>query len=113
MSVQGERTVYPPIFIQLDAPPEGTRLERAYPNPFNPRTHITYRLAEAAQVKITVFNLAGREIKELHNGRQPAGSYLITWNGTNANGQNVSSGAYVIRMQTETETEVQKVMLLK
>ena len=113
VSVHGDITTYPPIFIQLVDPPKETLLEKAYPNPFNPKTYIAYHLAEATQVKITVFNMLGRSVKELHDGRQPAGSYHIYWNGTNENGMKAPSGTYTIRMQTEKETQIQKVMFIK
>jgi alpha-tubulin suppressor-like RCC1 family protein len=112
-SVQGGITTYPPIFIQLDELPEETWLERAYPNPFNPQTYIVYHLAEATQVKIMIFDIFGRTVKELYNGRQLAGSYQIYWNGTNENGMKASSGVYMIRMQTETTIKIQKVIFMK
>jgi hypothetical protein len=109
----GIRNIYPPIFIYLGELPEETVLEQAYPNPFNPRTYITYHLPEATQVRITVFNMDGRTVKALFNGRQPAGSYQIYWNGTNENGMKASSGVDIICMQTETGTRIRKVMFMK
>ena len=113
VSIYGDVTTYPPLFIQLDALPEKSLMEKAYPNPFNPKTYITYYLAEATQVKIAVFDMLGRTVKELHNGRQVAGNYQVYWNGTNENGMKAPSGAYIIRMQTEKETQIQKVMFIK
>jgi len=113
VSIQGEITTYPPIFIQLEDLPQETLLEKIYPNPFNPQTCITYRLAEDTQVKITVFDMLGRSVKALHNGRQHAGSYHIYWNGTNENGMKAASGTYIIRMQTDNTIQIQKVMFMK
>lgn len=52
-------------------------LEQNYPNPFSPNTVIQYSIPEASQVKLTVFDLLGRELKILVNGRQEAGSYQV------------------------------------
>ena len=113
VSIQGEITTYPPIFIHLEDIPKKTLLERAYPNPFNPQTYITYHLAEETQVKITVFDMLGRSVKELYNGRQHAGSYHIYWNSTNENGTIAASGTYMIRMQTDNTIQIQKVLFIK
>jgi len=113
VSLQGEITTYPLVFIELVKPPKETLLEKAYPNPFNPQTNITYHLPEATQVKITVFDLLGRTVNELYNGHMPAGSYHIDWNGTNENGIKVSNGVYVISMQTDNTRQIQKVMFMK
>lgn len=113
VSIQGEITTYPPIFIQLEDLPKETLLEKVYPNPFNPQTCITYHLAEETQVKITVFDMLGRSVKALYNGRQHAGSYHIYWNGTNENGMKAASGTYIIRMQTDYTIQIQKVMFMK
>jgi flagellar hook assembly protein FlgD len=88
-------------------------MENAYPNPFNPKTYIAYNLAESANVNISVFDLQGRQIKTLFKGHQPAGNHHIYWNGSNENGSKVPSGNYIIRMQTENSTQIQKVMLIK
>ncbi len=74
MSTQGKITVYSPLSIQMDDLPEVTKMEKAYPNPFNPQTHISYQLSEDGRVQISVFDLMGRDVKTLHAGQQPAGS---------------------------------------
>ncbi|MBN2030298.1 choice-of-anchor D domain-containing protein [bacterium] len=113
INVLGDTKTYPSIFIQLVGLPKETRFEKPYPNPFNPQTYISYDLAEETQVEITVFDMLGHTIKELYNGHQLAGSYHVYWNGTDENGMKVSSGIYVICMQTEIVKEIQKVMFVK
>jgi len=112
-NIKGELTSHPTIFVQSVALPVETRLEMAYPNPFNPQTYITYHLAEDTPVTITVYDMLGRSVKTLVNGRRSAGSYHVYWNGMNENGKQASSGSYMIRMQTDKETQIQKVTLLK
>lgn len=113
MSISGNLTTYPPIFIQLDALPEETLMDKAYPNPFNPYTYIPYQLLEDTDVLITVFDMLGRSVKTLFNGNQTAGSYQVYWNGVDENGVTASTGTYIIRMQTESVTHIQKVMFIK
>jgi flagellar hook assembly protein FlgD len=88
-------------------------MENAYPNPFNPQTYIAYRLSENTDVNITVFDMLGRRVKTLFDGRQPAGSYHVYWNGTTETGSRAPSGGYIIRMETENMKRVQKITLVK
>ena len=113
VNLQDESTTCPPIFNLSDPPLKETSLEKAYPNPFNPRTRISYNLARAAQVHIQVFDILGRSVNELVHGRQPAGSYQLYWNGTDEHGTVVPIGTYLIRMQTEGKTQIQKVLFIK
>ena len=113
VDMQGEINTYTPIFIQLNQLQEKTLLEKAYPNPFNPRTHIAYHLAQEGEVNIRVFNMLGRSVKVLYEGYQPSGSYHIYWDGTTGEGIRVPSGIYVIRMQTNDTEQRQKVMFIK
>jgi len=113
VSTSGDVTTHPPLFIQLGALPEETLLEKPYPNPFNPYTYISYHLSEDTDVMITVFDMLGRSVKTLFNGNQVAGSYHVYWNGVDENGIKTATGNYIIRMQTESITQIQKVMFIK
>jgi hypothetical protein len=113
VSTLGDITVYLTLFIKIDYMPEITEMENAFPNPFNSQTYIAYHLAKETELKISVFDMLGRLIKELYYGRQRAGSYHIYWNGMNENGMKVSSGTYIIRMNTENTIQIQKVMFMK
>jgi len=112
-NTQGGITVHEPLIIKLDALPKKMTMENTYPNPFNPRTYITYQLAEGTDINISVFDMLGRLVKELYKGHQSAGNYHVYWNGTDKDGLKVSSEPYIIRMQTKDEIQVQKVMFLK
>ena len=70
-----------------------------YPNPFNPETWIPYQLAEAAHVKIHIYDVVGDLVRTLNLGTKPAGSYLSRersayWDGCNDIGEVVSSGMH-------------------
>jgi hypothetical protein len=88
--------------------PEKFFLSQNYPNPFNPVTKIKYGLPENSYVKLTVYDLLGREIKTLVNSRLQAGEYI-----TDFNGSELSSGTYFYRLETDKFTETKKFILLK
>ncbi|RPI16096.1 MAG: T9SS C-terminal target domain-containing protein [Ignavibacteriae bacterium] len=79
-----------------------------YPNPFNPKTIISYQLAINSDVKLTVFDITGREIAVLVNQNQNAGKYSIEWNAGN-----VTSGIYFCKIESENFTQTNKMILLK
>ena len=84
-----------------------------YPNPFNPETQIKYVLSEQSLVKLTIYNSIGQEVRTLVDGIEPAGSYLIRWNGLNDFGQKVSSGIYFYRLSAGNFVSVKKMSMLK
>jgi len=96
------------IHPELKNIPEKFALMQNYPNPFNPVTTIHYQLPKDSDVKLQVFDLTGRLVETLVNDKKPAGDYIINWNA-----QNISSGIYFYRIQTEGFTSVKKCVKLK
>ncbi|UCE24092.1 MAG: T9SS type A sorting domain-containing protein [Candidatus Zixiibacteriota bacterium] len=88
-------------------------LSQNYPNPFNPATTVEFDLPVRSRVALTVFNVLGQQVKVLHEGILPAGSYRTRWDGTDARGSQVVSGVYFYRLQTEESCAVRKMVLLK
>ncbi|MBU0982400.1 MAG: T9SS type A sorting domain-containing protein [candidate division Zixibacteria bacterium] len=84
-----------------------------YPNPFNPATTIEFSLAERSYVTIEVFNLLGQKVKSLIEREESAGSYTVTWNGTDEAGESVSTGVYLYRFKAGDHVETKKMLLLK
>jgi len=80
--------------------PVGFTLEQNYPNPFNPTTSILYQLPKTTQVVLKIYNAVGQEVRTLVNARQPAGMNTAVWDGRDESGKEVSSGAYIYRLQT-------------
>ncbi|HPG38799.1 MAG TPA: FlgD immunoglobulin-like domain containing protein [bacterium] len=113
VNINGSITVLSSLSIEVTALPLTTTLAKAYPNPFNPRTVITYDLAVDGDVSITVFDMLGRKVRELQTGHKSAGSYQVIWNGADDSGVPLASGSYLVRLQTKDITQVQKVMFLK
>ena len=88
--------------------PGAYAISDAYPNPFNPVTSFEFTMPEDGMVKISVYDVSGREVVELVNGYQTAGTYPVTWDASN-----LSSGVYMLHMTADNFSTIQKVMLIK
>jgi hypothetical protein len=91
----------------------GFQLLPVFPNPFNPVTTIRYQLPTASNIRMTVFDILGREVNVLLHEHKNAGTHALQWNGTNRFGQTVSSGAYFLMMEALNFNQIQKVILIK
>jgi hypothetical protein len=80
----------------------------AYPNPFNPSTTILFSLAESGVARVTVYDMAGRVVRELVNGHLIAGAHTISFSGAE-----LPSGVYFARMESAGISRIQKLLLLK
>ena len=83
------------------------------PNPFNPSTTITYSLPERTEVKVSVFDVSGREVRQLLNEVQEAGERSVQWNGVDDAGQALSSGVYYYRVEASGLSATRKMVLIK
>jgi len=84
-----------------------------YPNPGNPSTTIRYHVRDAGRVRVRVFNLLGEEVCVLVDEMKPAGSHEVVWVGRDRRGIALSSGVYLIHLETNEKTFTRKLMLLK
>ena len=86
-----------------------------FPNPFNPETTINYRLAGNTdqETKLIIYNAIGQEIRILVQKVQPAGEYVVHWDGTDNLGQKVSSGIYMYHLTSGDFSQTRRMMLLK
>tara|TARA_B100001250_G_scaffold163400_2_gene140486 strand:- start:5572 stop:7752 length:2181 start_codon:yes stop_codon:yes gene_type:complete len=89
------------------------RLHQAYPNPFNPVTKIRYELPKNSNVKLTIYDMLGKEVRTLVNGAQSLGSKSIQWDATNQKGQAVSAGVYLYSIETNDFRDTRKILFLK
>ena len=92
--------------------PQHFALGQNYPNPFNPSTIIPYELAEAAQVRLEIFNLLGQRLATLVDGTRPAGSHTAMWDATDAAGRAVGAGIYIYRMSSEGRSMSRRMVLV-
>ena len=86
-------------------------LHENYPNPFNPQTTIAYELPQNESVRLTVYDILGREVVRLIDQTQAAGYHEVVWNGLDAAGNSVSSGIYLYRLQAGSYSRVNKMIL--
>lgn len=83
-------------------------IDQNYPNPFNPETNINFGLPISAEVKLTIFDIQGRQIEELINSKLEAGKYSINWNASN-----FASGIYFYTISAGDFKAAKKMLLIK
>jgi photosystem II stability/assembly factor-like uncharacterized protein len=88
--------------------PESFKLEQNYPNPFNPKTKINFHMPRSGFVKLTVFNVIGKEIELLVNEEVNAGTFEVLWDASNH-----PSGVYFYALKTKDFYETKKMILIK
>ncbi len=88
-------------------------LKQNAPNPFNPTTVIHYGLPRAADVKVEIYNVAGKLVRTLVDGKQDAGFRSVVWDGTSDDGRTVASGVYMYRLQAGDDVVQRRMVLLK
>lgn len=84
-----------------------------YPNPFNPRTTISYQLPVQSKVKLTIFNIIGQPVRTLVDAEQKAGQHTLTWDGLNKAQEQVSSGIYFYKLETGDFRKTKRMLLLR
>ena len=98
--------------------PAETELLRNYPNPFNPETWIPYRLAEDADVSLTIYDTNGATVRSIDIGHQIAAVYdtrakAIYWDGRNRFGEQVASGLYFYHLSAGDFSGTRRMVILK
>lgn len=113
--VRGDDSTMPP---QL--PAGSIFLSQNRPNPFNPVTSIAFRVPETGidpgigvEVRLDVFTLRGRRVKELYRDYSRVGEHVVFWDGTNANGESVPSGVYIYVLKMGEIRVARKMLLVR
>ncbi|MEX2363245.1 MAG: T9SS type A sorting domain-containing protein [Balneolaceae bacterium] len=83
-------------------------MSQNYPNPFNPTTNITFNLPSANRVELSVFDILGRKVVTLVDGRLQSGNHTY-----NFDASKLSSGIYIYRLQSGEVTLTEKMTLIK
>jgi len=83
-------------------------LSAAYPNPFNPSTTVSLTVPSADYVSVKVYNLMGQVVGVLADGMMEANVYSFTWDASN-----MSSGVYLVKAESSSSVDIQKVLLVK
>ncbi len=88
--------------------PQEHSLKQNYPNPFNPETTIDFNIHNTGNVKLTIYDLTGKEISTLINKSLSSGTYSVTWDGTMH-----ESGVYFYTLEINGYKETKKMLLIK
>ncbi len=84
-----------------------------YPNPFNPKTTISFTLKEAGEVDLSVYNLLGQKVKTIKSSLMGDGRHSIDWKGDDDNNNPMPSGIYFYKLKKGSYTKTKKMLLLK
>ena len=106
------------ISVNLEYVPHKSMLLQNYPNPFNPETWVPYRLNQAADVTIQIYDVNGHPVRLIRIGKQMPGNYVTKdkaayWDGHNDRGEKVASGVYFYQFKANEKSFVKKMVLLK
>ena len=118
-AVAGTGTSYDYLTLKLSQEPTGVEIDteqlprsiqllQNYPNPFNASTKIEFTLARTSYVALKIFNTLGQEVTTLTSEVLPAGSHSVAWEPFDA-----PSGVYICRLQTERESKMITLVLVK
>lgn len=94
------------------APPENFQITQSHPNPFRHSTAIGYTIANAARVRVAIYNLLGQAVIALIDEAHAPGNYAVTWNGANAFGAVQPSGLYFYRLDINERTVATRRLVL-
>jgi photosystem II stability/assembly factor-like uncharacterized protein len=101
--------------------PSSYELQQNYPNPFNPATKIQFTIPQTLHVRLTVFDVLGREMRTLIDAETASGTHTIEWDGRDGNRNAVGSGMYLYRIDARQNnggeagsfTMVKRMLLIK
>ncbi len=89
------------------------RLHQNYPNPFNPSTTISFVMPVSENIRLTVYDLTGREIVSLINAKLASGLHSIMWNGLDNNGRQVATGIYLYQIRSANFVQTKTMTFIK
>ncbi len=92
--------------------PTSISLEQNYPNPFNPSTNIEFSIDKNSDVILSIYDITGKMVKELVNKNYQVGVHSIKWNGTDLNGDRVSSGIYIYTLESNNNIISKKMIMM-
>ena len=94
--------------VPVELPEEYSANLEASPNPFNPETTLRYNLPESGNIRISAYDVLGRETAVLFEGFSSSGEHELNWNAVD-----LSSGIYFVHLQTENNNTIKRVLLIK
>lgn len=93
--------------------PRALALDPARPNPFRKSSVAVIHLPQETECRLDVYDVTGRIVRTLHEGRHAAGSFSKSWDGRDAGGKRVSNGVYYLRFIAEDRSLVRKIVKIE
>jgi len=110
----GSKEVYGPIKVKVSGfVPKVYALHKVYPNPFSRRLVISYDVPKMSNISLRVYDVSGRIVKTLVNGKKAADYHSIEWDGKGDGGKRVGYGVYFLRMDAGNYTKTQKLLYVR
>ncbi len=88
-------------------------LAPAWPNPFNPRTTLQYRVPAAADIRLVAYDARGRQVSVVFEGYVGAGPHSVQWDATDSSGASLAAGVYRVQLESEFGVRTQPVTIVK
>ncbi|NQT62595.1 MAG: T9SS type A sorting domain-containing protein, partial [Candidatus Marinimicrobia bacterium] len=88
-------------------------MHQNFPNPFNPSTSISFDVHEAGEASLMIYNIKGETVTTLAQGNIQPGSYQVTWDGRDNQGQIVATGNYIAVLSKGNEQVSRNMLMLK
>jgi hypothetical protein len=116
VDIHGNRASHGPVTARVRstvAKPIKLVLDQNSPNPFSTTTEIRYGLPEACQVRLSIYDMAGREIRTLVDESQGAGYRVVRWDGRTETGEDAAAGMYFCRIVAGAHSETSSMIFMK
>ncbi|MFC1511641.1 FlgD immunoglobulin-like domain containing protein [Candidatus Latescibacterota bacterium] len=97
----------------VDELPGEFALNQNFPNPFNPTTSISFSVPSNGLVKVTIYDILGREVRTLVNGAYTAGTYSVVWDARDTRGAQVSAGVYFYTIEAGNFRAAKRMVFMK
>jgi hypothetical protein len=96
-----------------DSPPRISFLSQNHPNPFSSATDIAFGVDASGNVRIQIYDVKGRLVRDLANARFRADRHVVTWDGRDNHGRSVAGGVYFYRLVSESLVQTRKMVLIR
>ncbi len=103
----------PSVSVEPDKTPAPLTLAVPFPNPFNASTTISFTLPDEGETSLTAYSITGQKVRTLLSGELAAGNYTVIWDAADDNGLTLSSGIYLLRLESGGMTATQRLAFVK
>jgi len=93
--------------------PDKFIIKQNFPNPFNPKTTISFEIPLESLVSLTIYDIQGKVVRKLVHRSRLVGSQNMVWDATNDKGLAVSAGMYFYRLEFDDVVKTMKMLLVK